>query len=128
MFAHYTSLKLYGQMSLMAADWGSAGATLVSEKQTLWTCRTESDDNHAPCPSIIPFAIRIPYTYTTPEGKTTRMPPSFEASLFGIPAFFAKCTYTLSIAITKMRRYRFASWTVSKTSVLIYTHHPFYVN
>lgn len=103
-------LQLCGQMSVMSGDWGSTGSTLISDERTLWTCLAASlEEKHAPCPSIIPFALRIPSTYASPDGKPARMPPSFEASHFGVPEFFAECTYSLSITIAKTKRYKFAS-------------------
>lgn len=104
-------LQLFGHLSVMSSEYGSSGATLVSHKQSLWSGKGNS------CPSILPFSIRLPSTYMAQDGSS-RLPPSFEASFMTMPAFFVKCFYTMNITIIKMRRRRFASWSVSKTLVL----------
>ncbi|KAF5316906.1 hypothetical protein D9611_003884 [Ephemerocybe angulata] len=117
------NVKLYGQMSLMAAEYGTSGATLVSHKETLWASKTAGGTSR-PCPSILPFSIRIPCTYTSRDGKTTRLPPTFEHIFMSIPALIVKCNYSLSITIVKTRRYRFASWNVSKTFSVVLNYRP----
>ncbi|EAU91767.2 hypothetical protein CC1G_04535 [Coprinopsis cinerea okayama7 len=114
------SAKLFGQMSVMAADCGSTGAVVVCDSRVLWT----QEDPKDRCPSILPFAIRFPYTFTDPNGKTCKLPPSFETHYMGIPALFAKVVYTLTISITKTRRYALASWTSSRMFTAVLDYRP----
>lgn len=111
------TVKLFGHLSVMSSEYGSSGATLVSHKQSLWSGKGNS------CPSILPFSIRLPSTYMAQDGSS-RLPPSFEASFMTMPAFFVKCFYTMNITIIKMRRRRFASWSVSKTVSIVLNHRP----
>ncbi|KAH6913807.1 hypothetical protein BKA70DRAFT_1369248 [Coprinopsis sp. MPI-PUGE-AT-0042] len=103
------TVKLYGQMCLMATDCGSTTSVLVSDCRTLWT-----KDGNKKCPSILPFSLRFPQTFKDEKGKGWKLPPSFDSEFNGGPAMRAKCMYALTISVTRMKRYALASWMSSR--------------
>ncbi|KAF8897075.1 hypothetical protein CPB84DRAFT_1781501 [Gymnopilus junonius] len=121
------TVKLHGQMSLSVADSGSISTTLISETQDLWKqCPAPNPQEQRmepKCPSILPIYIQFPAAYEA-EGKYWRLPPSFEATFLGIPALFVRCTFSLSITITRTRSYHLASWTTSKTYITLVNFRP----
>ncbi|KAF9485926.1 hypothetical protein BDN70DRAFT_794831 [Pholiota conissans] len=121
------TVKLSGQMSLSVADSGSNCTTLCSITHVLWNQNTASGEQHLQqqekCPSILPIHFQLPQSYPC-DGKTWRLPPSFEATFLGVPALFVRCLYTLSITITRTRSYHLASWTTNKTYVTMVNFRP----
>lgn len=86
---------------------------------TLW-----KTDNPAgkTCPSSMPFSIRFPSSYHDGE-RSRRLPPSYEVTYHGIPAIVAKCSYSLSLMVTRIRHKRVSFWTSCKTYVIIDSYH-----
>ena len=115
------SAKLYGQMSLMATDCGSTTHVLVSDCHTLCT-----QDGKKKWPSILPFTLRFPQTFTDERGKSWKLPPSFDSEFNALtgPAMRAKCVYTLTITVTRMKRYGLASWMSSRMHTTTLDYQP----
>ncbi|TFK44842.1 hypothetical protein BDQ12DRAFT_673669 [Crucibulum laeve] len=117
------TLKLAGRMSCILSDDGTVLTPVVSESVILWKADSpEAPKNHR-CPTSMPFILRFPQTFQT-EGKSWSIPPSFEATFLGIPALFVRCTYTLSIEITKTRQSRLTLWPASKTYITLLHYRP----
>ncbi|KAJ6594039.1 hypothetical protein B0H19DRAFT_46890 [Mycena capillaripes] len=98
------SLKLEGRINLSSSDCGSIVQKIVEEKRTLW--------DHAKsgrCPSVVGFALPFPATYKD-EDRIYRLPPTYETICLGSPLLVVKCTYKLSIIITKMKSGRLSFW------------------
>ncbi|KAJ7287785.1 hypothetical protein C8J57DRAFT_1284906 [Mycena rebaudengoi] len=98
------TLKLEGRLHLSSSDCGSIRIKIVNEQRTLW-----AHSGSKRCPSLLPFSVAFPMSYKY-EGRTWRMPPSYEVVCLGSPLLVAKCTYSLSITMTKTRNTRLAFW------------------
>jgi len=71
--------------------------TLISNEETLWESPTLDDET---CPSIIPLSMSFPTSYREQgEGRSFRLPPSFEIS----SPHRVAIVYTLQIIVTKSR-------------------------
>ncbi|KAF6761278.1 hypothetical protein DFP72DRAFT_880604 [Ephemerocybe angulata] len=90
------NVKLYGQMSLMAAEYGTSGATLVSHKETLWASKPAGGDQQA---------LRQDHQIAAHIRAHFHVYPGLDCQVQLFPEY----------TIVKTRRYRFASWNVSKT-------------
>ncbi|KAF4567514.1 hypothetical protein EYR40_006517 [Pleurotus pulmonarius] len=114
------ALKLEGRLHLSISDGGRNNTTLVSVHHTLW-----KTDNPAgkTCPSSMPFSIRFPSSYHDGE-RSRRLPPSYEVTYHGIPAIVAKCSYSLSLMVTRIRHKRVSFWTSCKTRTIGLNHRP----
>ncbi|KAL0956445.1 hypothetical protein HGRIS_002593 [Hohenbuehelia grisea] len=114
------TLKLEGRLNLSISDGGRSNTTIVSAQHTLW--RSENTQGQR-CPSLMPFSIRFPSSYHNGD-RNRRLPPSYEVAFHGIPALYAKCTYSLSLIVTKMRHKRLSFWTSCKTRTIGLTYRP----
>ncbi|CAA7259056.1 unnamed protein product [Cyclocybe aegerita] len=112
-------------MTLSVADSGSSTVTLVSDTRVLWKDNPgdPTSSSTSRCPSLFPIDFEFPHTYTLGDNHW-RMPPSFEVSFLGIPAFFVRCLFTLSVTITRARKLKGVAWTTSKTYITLVNHRP----
>ncbi|KAF7376266.1 putative UTP--glucose-1-phosphate uridylyltransferase [Mycena sanguinolenta] len=89
------TLKLEGRINLSSSDCGSIVQKIMEEKRVLF--------DHAKsgrCPSVVGFALPFPTTYKD-DGKVYKIPPSYDTVCLGSPLIVVKCSYKLTITITK---------------------------
>ncbi|KAF9451980.1 hypothetical protein P691DRAFT_662123 [Macrolepiota fuliginosa MF-IS2] len=112
-------VKLEGRVALSASDVGARVTRTVQEQRDLWG--EEGSSNQ--CPGILSFSFQLPSSFME-NGKSWKLPPSFEASFLGVPALFARSSYTLSILLTRVVDYRLVSWIKQKTYAVLVEHKP----
>ncbi|KAJ7143503.1 hypothetical protein C8R43DRAFT_891506 [Mycena crocata] len=98
--------KLDGRMEVVTADSGAMTVKTVKNIYPLWS----SGSSPSSCPQTIDFACELPAKFQHQDAEYP-LPPSYTSNFTGFPALLAKCTYTLSISITKDRRLGFLSKT-----------------
>lgn len=101
------SVKLEGRQSLTIAEGGTADSLIFTETHVLWkrggtTSAGPSSSSSATCPSILPIRIPLPQTFQD-DSIARPLPPSFTAEFPGVPGLCAKCTYSLTVILTKSR-------------------------
>ncbi|KAJ7318171.1 hypothetical protein DFH08DRAFT_790065 [Mycena albidolilacea] len=98
--------KLEGRLE--TATIGSGALTIKVAKIT--HCLWSSSSSSSACPETVNIACNFPTTFQHNDCEY-RLPPSYVARFPGFPSLFAKCTYSLTISITKDRQLGFLSRT-----------------
>ncbi|KAJ7758108.1 hypothetical protein DFH07DRAFT_1024893 [Mycena maculata] len=88
--------KLEGRLETTTVELGAAMTKVVKYVHSLWSRGSSS----SPCPGTIEFAYPFPATFQH-QGSEYPLPPSYLARFPGFPSLFARCTYNLTISITK---------------------------
>ncbi|KAJ7867983.1 hypothetical protein B0H13DRAFT_2064880 [Mycena leptocephala] len=112
--------KLEGRLEITTADSGALTTKVVKSTRSLW-CSSSSSSS---CPGTIDFTCDFPATFQH-QGRDYPLPPSYIARFPGFPSLFAKCTYSLTISVTKDRRLGFLSKTKSIHVPLEYSPQTF---
>ncbi|KAJ7149312.1 hypothetical protein C8R43DRAFT_1007654 [Mycena crocata] len=111
-------LKVNGQMTATIAEGGSLKTSqttkLVSDCYTLWSSQTPHTSH---CPGTIPFSVLLPTEFSDSNGVSHALPPTYDVPLIAAPGISLKSSYTLSVTITRGRRFKFLS--KSKTTIPI---------
>jgi hypothetical protein len=94
---------------LSASVQGRIGASesleIVNEKVSLWSSFEQQRQGIKP-PSSIPFSLPIPTTFTDITGQPGRpLPPSHDISFTCEQGFMSKAKYTLTVGLTKKRKF-----------------------
>ncbi|KAJ7260136.1 hypothetical protein C8J57DRAFT_1338291 [Mycena rebaudengoi] len=78
---------------------------LADENHPLWSSKTS---NTSACPSALPFSVRLPTKFKN-EDNTFALPPSYELPVNSVSGFIIKCSYSISLIVTRIpnRRLRF---------------------
>ncbi|KAJ3573188.1 hypothetical protein NP233_g2601 [Leucocoprinus birnbaumii] len=91
-------VKIEGQLKLHeSGEFGDSIIQLLDDTKTLWEKRPDSQE----CPKVIEFKLTLPTTFTTNDGETYPLPPTFEVKLKGIPGFKAQIEYSVSALINR---------------------------
>ncbi|KAJ7914479.1 hypothetical protein B0H13DRAFT_2002787 [Mycena leptocephala] len=101
--------KLEGRLEITTADSGALTTKVFFTSS---------------CPGTIDFTCDFPATFQH-QGRDYPLPPSYIARFPGFPSLFAKCTYSLTISVTKDRRLGFLSKTKSIHVPLEYSPQTF---
>jgi len=114
-------VKLKGRLYTSISGSGSGTITVVAERVLLW-----SQDSTC-CPSVLPFAIRFPRTFTH-DGCTRPIPPSFTQSFvaeqyYPPPPVSVRCSYWFKVTIHHGGR-KMAFWKPSRSYSLQLNYLP----
>jgi hypothetical protein len=91
--------------SIQGRIGGSESLEIVNKRVSLWSLDERQTHGTKP-PSSIPFSIPIPATFTDITGQTGRpLPPSHDISFNSEPGLTSKAKYTLTIGLTKRRKF-----------------------
>ncbi|KAF5360486.1 hypothetical protein D9756_005008 [Leucocoprinus leucothites] len=91
-------VKIEGRLKLQElGEAGDSTAQLVLDTKMLWEKGPDSQE----CPKTIDFELTLPTTFTTNDGATYPLPPTFEVKLKGIPGFTARIEYSVSALINR---------------------------
>ncbi|KAJ7162293.1 hypothetical protein C8R46DRAFT_1104141 [Mycena filopes] len=110
--------KLDGRMEITTAGAGAQTVKTFSKSYCLWSAAsTSSSTAPSSFPEAVEFECAFPPTFTH-DGEEQQLPPSFTARFPGTPSLFAKCTYGLTISITKDKSRRMSMSFLSKIKTL----------
>ncbi|KAF8214889.1 hypothetical protein K438DRAFT_1561735 [Mycena galopus ATCC 62051] len=110
--------KLEGRLEITTTDSGVQTVKVVKNTYCLWS----SSLSNSVFPGTIDIACDFPATFQH-EGRDFPLPPSYVARFPGFPTLFAKCTYSLTISITRERSLGFLSNTKSIYVPIEYNPH-----
>ncbi|KAJ8520674.1 hypothetical protein ONZ45_g2531 [Pleurotus djamor] len=113
------TIKLDGKLDLTITEGGSKSHSLVNDSYKLWS---RSSENRT-CPGTVTFTLLFPANYQDGD-KERPLPPSYESAFPGVPGLFAKCYYTLTISIAKIRHRKMAFFTKTKTIPIRLKYYP----
>ncbi|KAJ7486172.1 hypothetical protein B0H11DRAFT_1721900 [Mycena galericulata] len=92
-------VKLEGRVETTTVYSGSIITRVLMDRYILWS----SASSPLPCPRTMEFAYPLPATFQH-QGSEYPLPPSYVGRFPGLPSLFARCTYSLTISITKNGR------------------------
>ncbi|KAJ7625269.1 hypothetical protein DFH06DRAFT_1304911 [Mycena polygramma] len=98
--------KLEGRLGITTTESGAITYKVLKNTYPLWC----SSSSSSAFPGTIDFTCNFPASFSH-HGNDYPLPPSYIARFPGFPSLFAKCTYSLTISITKDRRLGFLSKT-----------------
>ncbi|KAJ7723341.1 hypothetical protein DFH07DRAFT_759527 [Mycena maculata] len=93
--------KLEGLLETTTVESGTVTTKVFQRMDSIWS--RGSSSSSSPCPGIIEFAFPFPAAFQH-QGAEYPLPPSYAARFPGFPSLFARCTYSLTISITKDAR------------------------
>ncbi|KAJ7673519.1 hypothetical protein B0H17DRAFT_892010, partial [Mycena rosella] len=114
--------KLEGRMEIIEISTAGSGALTINTVKNSYSLWSLGSSTSSSCPERIDFACQLPAKFGH-RGCEYPLPPSYNARFPGIPALFAKCTYSLTISITEVRR-RLGLWSKTKTIRVTIEYHP----
>ncbi|KAF7335817.1 hypothetical protein MVEN_02237700 [Mycena venus] len=91
--------KLEGRLEMTTTESGAQTTKVLKNTYCLWS----SSSSSSVCPGTLEIACDFPATFQYQDCDYP-LPPSYIARFPGFPSLFAKCTYSLTITITKDRR------------------------
>ncbi|KAJ7791227.1 hypothetical protein B0H14DRAFT_2936571 [Mycena olivaceomarginata] len=104
--------KLEGRLEVTTTDFGVQATKVVKQTYCLWSSQPGSSSVF---PGTVDIACDFPATFQHQgrdipllPSRDFPLPPSYVARFPGFPALFVKCTYSLTISITKGRRLGFS--------------------
>jgi hypothetical protein len=105
-------VKLEGRLEVTTTDFGVQATKVVKQTYCLWSSQPGSSSVF---PGTVDIACDFPATFQHQgrdipllPSRDFPLPPSYVARFPGFPALFVKCTYSLTISITKGRRLGFS--------------------
>lgn len=91
-------IKIEGYLKVHElGESGDSTTQLVLDTKLLWVKGPGSLE----CPKVIDFQLMLPTTFTTNDGVTYPLPPTFKVKLKGIPGFTAWIEYSVSALINR---------------------------
>jgi hypothetical protein len=103
--AHRQRYQIQAKIHVWVSGRGSMDMDLADENHPLWSSKTS---NTSACPSALPFSVRLPTKFKN-EDNSFALPPSYELPVNSVSGFVIKCSYSISLVVTRIpnRRLRF---------------------
>ncbi|KAJ7260143.1 hypothetical protein C8J57DRAFT_1134795 [Mycena rebaudengoi] len=104
-------LKIQSKMHVWISGRGSMDVNLVDDSLMLWSSNTS---HTSACPSALAFSVRSPTKFQH-EGITYPLPPSYDLPVNTVPGLIIKCSYSITLVVTRIRSRRLRFITGSST-------------
>ncbi|KAI9508746.1 hypothetical protein F5148DRAFT_842205 [Russula earlei] len=124
-------IKVEGQLHLASPEGSSADSMFFGVGHDLWSTRRsrrsaddDADDSSAEsCPSMFPFEIVLPDTFTDNGGRRSYLPPSFDVPYSDAADIRAQCNYLLRVVVER-KGHKLSLWKLHKKLIVPFAYHP----
>ena len=104
-------LKLEGRFLLASPECASTDGTFFSAEYDIWKRSDEDADGAGPCPSMLPFEVVLPETFTD-RGVRRALPPSYEIDPY-VADIRVKFSYSIRVVVQR-KGSKLAIWKLPK--------------